>query len=147
MPTKPPLFRQETDYSCAPACLRMVLAAFGVEKTEEELRHLTGCLFDGTEPFGLVRAAQDLGFRNTRKYNLDFDELKLVLEQGYYPIVEIRTRISPDTPYLRHAVLVVRVAEGAVSLLDPARGEIEVPEDVFQQEWSLTRRLTILIQQ
>ena len=32
------LYQQETRYSCAPACLRMVLSAWGVEVEEAELR-------------------------------------------------------------------------------------------------------------
>lgn len=91
MPAKPPLYRQETEYSCAPACLRMVLASFGLLKTEQELCVLCDCTACGTDAFKLVEAARKLGFTNTRKYNnLTLDELRAELERGLYPIVYVR---------------------------------------------------------
>ncbi|MGH9846476.1 MAG: cysteine peptidase family C39 domain-containing protein [Blastocatellia bacterium] len=38
MPSKPPFHKQETGYSCVPACLRMVLGSFGLDVSEIELR-------------------------------------------------------------------------------------------------------------
>lgn len=35
--------KQETPYSCVPACLRMVLSSFGLELQEAELRTLCDC--------------------------------------------------------------------------------------------------------
>lgn len=72
---KPPLFPQETDFSCAVACLRMMLAAFGIARTEAELRALCDCDWEGTHAFELVEAARQLGLQNTGKYNLTFAEL------------------------------------------------------------------------
>ena len=67
MPAKPPLYLQETDYSCAPACLRMVLAAAGIEKTEEELRIVSNCDAEGTWPSEIVKTARSLGFENSQR--------------------------------------------------------------------------------
>ena len=64
MPDKPRLHKQETNYSCAPACLKMALESLGVTKSEQELRELCDCTFDseflpgGTEEFKLVMAAK-----------------------------------------------------------------------------------------
>ncbi len=48
MPVRPPYYKQETEYSCMAACLRMVLEHLGVVKTEKELRVLTDCDFDSS---------------------------------------------------------------------------------------------------
>lgn len=93
MPDKPPLHKQETEYSCAPACLKMVLDSFGDIYTEKELRELCDCTYDsvfllgGTDPhpFKLKAAAQFLGFVNTTIASPTFDELKAELGRG--PIV------------------------------------------------------------
>ena len=147
MPVKPPLYLQETDYSCAPACLRMVLAAAGIEKAEEELREISGCTLEGTEALAIVDAARSFGFQNTRKYNLDFDELKSSLAQNLYPIAYIKTRTGSQKLLQQHAVVVIEIKPGKVFLLDPApeRGEIEMAEAEFLQAWSAMRRLTILV--
>src|SRR5437763_5477884 len=124
MPDKPRFYKQETDYSGAPACLRMVLEALGVSKTEGELRDLSDCTVLATYAFNLVEAARALGFTATRKFNLDFDELKEQLENGFYPIVYIRARLLPDKPLQEHAAIVVAIVSNAIELLDPWRGEV-----------------------
>jgi ABC-type bacteriocin/lantibiotic exporter with double-glycine peptidase domain len=146
MPAKPPLYRQETEYSCAPACLRMVLASFGLLKTEQELCVLCDCAALGTDAFKLVEAARKLGFINTRKYNLTLDELKAELDRGLYPIVYVRAQLAPDTPFQEHAIVVTEITEDEVRILDPTRGRDVFFTSRFLREWELMRRLTILVE-
>jgi ABC-type bacteriocin/lantibiotic exporter with double-glycine peptidase domain len=49
MPSKLPFYKQEEPYSCAPACLRMVLAAKGYTVSESALRERCDCTFLGTD--------------------------------------------------------------------------------------------------
>jgi predicted double-glycine peptidase len=122
MPEKPPLYMQETGYSCAPACLRMVLACFGILETEERLIELSDCMPDGTRPLGLIDAAKACGFNQTRKYNqLSLEDLKHIIEQGMYPIVYVGVRLSPLSRPEKHAMVVVAVDENGVEALDPLR--------------------------
>lgn len=144
MPERPPYFAQETDYSCVPACLRMVLESLGISKSEEELRSLCDCTALATRAGDAVNAMRKLGFTKTRKYNLDVDSLKEQLGLGLYPIAFIG--VSSFGPKTQHAVVVVDIAENNVSL-DPLRGEITVTHEDFQDEWNRMRRLTILIEQ
>lgn len=146
MPVKPPLYLQKTEYSCAPACLRMVLASFGVLKTEQELCVLCDCNAWGTDAFKLVEAARNLGFTNTRKYNLTWDELKAELDRGLYPIVYIRTQLAPDTLFQEHAIVVTEITKDEVRILDPTRGETSFLQTNFLHEWGLMRQLTILVE-
>jgi ABC-type bacteriocin/lantibiotic exporter with double-glycine peptidase domain len=152
---KPPLRKQETLYSCAPACLRMVLESLGVFKTEQELRELCDCTYDsvflpgGTDPhpFKLKAAAQSLDFANTRIANLSFDELKSELERGLYPIVYIKTRLVSNKPLQLHAVVIAEIGEVVVEVIDPWRGEHVFSIEDFLTEWGLARRITILVEQ
>ena len=58
MAKTPPFYPQETDFSCAVACLRMVLSHLGVSKTEAELREICDCTIFGTAALELVLAAR-----------------------------------------------------------------------------------------
>jgi ABC-type bacteriocin/lantibiotic exporter with double-glycine peptidase domain len=80
----PPFYKQETRYSCAPACLRMVLSALGMDVEESHLRHLTDCTPLGTEAFQVIEAARHLGFPASRKYTFaSLDELASVVADDF----------------------------------------------------------------
>lgn len=146
MPEKPPLYKQEAGYSCAPACLRMVLAYFGIFETEERLIELSDCMPDGTRPLGLIDAARNYGFKETRKYNqLSLDDLKYIIEQKLYPIVYVGVCLSPLSRPEKHAMVVVAIDEDRVEVLDPLRGDIVFSHEEFESEWINTRQLTILV--
>jgi ABC-type bacteriocin/lantibiotic exporter with double-glycine peptidase domain len=144
MINKPPYFAQETEYSCAVACLRMVLAAQGIERTEEELRALCDCGEEGTHALKLIDAARQLGFANSRKHNLTIDELVAELNQEQFPIVFVRTRISGNPIPTQHAYVITEVKQESVSVLDPWQGEREIAIGEFEREWRQMLGLTIL---
>src|SRR5438445_12853876 len=52
---KVPHFRQELEYSCIPACVRMVLAHYGAIRTEADLRLLLDTKPTGTRAGNLMR--------------------------------------------------------------------------------------------
>lgn len=133
MADKPPLYRQETDYSCTPACLRMVLDSLGVNKSEEDLRRLSDCLYDGTSPLGAIDAARKCGFDQTRKHNLGvIDELQIIIDEGNYPIVYLGDAPLPNRRIPTHTVVVVATNDSGVLVLDPAHGELSVARAEFE---------------
>jgi ABC-type bacteriocin/lantibiotic exporter with double-glycine peptidase domain len=87
MPLKPPFHKQETRYSCVPACLRMVLGSCGVDISESALRTRCDCTPYGTDALMAVDAARALGCVKTAKYTLALEELQTVVTGGHYPIV------------------------------------------------------------
>ncbi len=65
---RPPFYAQEKDSSCLAACLRMVLAAYGVVHSERHLRDL--CEWTPQRSISstaAVAAARALGFIHTRE--------------------------------------------------------------------------------
>src|SRR5215831_13205006 len=84
-----PFYSQELKYSCVPACKRMALASFGLSLTEPELREMCDCTIFGTEAMRAVDAARQLGFANSVKHNLQFTELKTLVEDGHFPIAYV----------------------------------------------------------
>lgn len=137
---KPLHFFQAYPFSCVPTCLRMVLASFGVEKSEAELRSLCGCDETGTTPSNVVKAALECGFK-AYKSNLVFEDLEALISQNLNPIVYLR--ISEEASY-SHAVVVYEVTNKKVFVLDPEIGEREIEIKKFNEIWS--RGLTIVIE-
>src|SRR5262249_61312357 len=78
----PPFYPQETDFSCAVACLRMVLAHVGVLKSEAELRELCDCTIFGTSALQLLLAARKLGFTSSSKHTLTLADLTELTDHG-----------------------------------------------------------------
>ena len=151
MPDRPRLQKQETEYSCGPACLRMVLEAYGLSKTEGELRELTNCTVLGTTAWDVVLAARALGFPSTRKYTVNLEELREQIISGLYPIVFVRARLRLDLRRQEHYAVVTAASETQVELLDPWRGECSIPTEEFLQDWSRPvsdppRGLTIVVE-
>ncbi len=144
MPSKPPFFNQELKYSCVPACLRMVLASFGLNLTEPELREMCDCTVFGTDALKAVDAVRRLGFANSVKHNLQFSELRTLVENGHFPIAYVN--LEPiDVFDDEHALVVTQISDVAVSVHDPLRGEREIPIESFLSAWRIQRNLIILI--
>ena len=53
--------KQELPYSCLPACVRMVLAFYGLQRSESELRALLKTRPGGTSPAHVMLRLPDLG--------------------------------------------------------------------------------------
>jgi len=129
----------------------MVLEHLQLIRTEAELRALTDSEFEsafypgGATALRLVDAARQLGFLNSTKENLEFQELLWALSQGHFPIVYIAISLRPNTPLQSHAVVITEISEQGVRMLDPVRGEVTHAVEEFNAMWRLRRGLTILI--
>jgi ABC-type bacteriocin/lantibiotic exporter with double-glycine peptidase domain len=143
----PPLYIQETTYSCAPACLRMILASQGPLKTEEEVRSLCDCvdILGGTDAFKLVEAARSLGFQKSYKCNLDIDELERLVADGVRPIAFLGVRLSHRAGYQLHAAVILKVGR-SVALNDPLRQRLTLSRAEFFTEWNRARRLVVIVE-
>ena len=144
MPLKPPFHKQETRYSCVPACLRMVLGRFGVDISESALRTRCDCTPYGTDALMAVDAARALGFVKTAKYTLALEELKTVVRGGHYPIVFVDLHPIDGLDAI-HAMVVVDVSEQEMVVLDPLQGERRVPVYVFTAAWARRHNLAMLV--
>ena len=145
MPSKPPFHKQETPYSCVPACVRMVLASFGRELSEAALRVLCDCTPFGTEAINAVDAVRQLGFPDTGKHTLSLDELAVQVRRGLSPIVFVNT-LPIDGITGGHALVVVGIEQTDVAVYDPLHGERHLPRATFKSAWTMMHNLTLLIQ-
>ena len=113
-----PHFKQELLYTCIPACARMVLAFFGRQHTEAELRTLMRTHPNGT-PVRHLTELTHLGFA-VDFVTTDVAGLAAYLTSGLPPIALLDTISLPywsESCY--HVAVVVAVDDSWVYLNDP----------------------------
>ena len=74
-----PYFGQKKSSTCGPACVRMVLAYNGIERSEVELEDLCETSWLGNTCEELASGCQKLGFRAEVVENLAQDDLEGVM--------------------------------------------------------------------
>lgn len=94
---------------------------------------------------GVVAAARALGFIHSREENeLRLHDLRDALRAGLFPIVGVDLRAYGRLGL--HAQVVVSVTARGVRVHDPLLGNIATSLLVFEQAWSATDFLVILIE-
>lgn len=134
--TPVPHYRQSNPGACLPACVRMVLAALGDERTEAELASVLGSYAFGT-PASRVTRLSTLGYQVLFGSN-SLGELKRHLEHGFFPIVFVRADLLPWTHFGGfHALVLIEITPVDVALLDPALedGPTRLSVDGFLLAW------------
>jgi len=142
-----PHYQQELDYSCLAACVRMVMAYYGSEHTEGQLRSLLKTRPGGSSPAHVLLRLPSLGF--VAEYR--DGSLSYLLEQaraGHPSIVHVWT---PPLPHWKHeaihALVVTDVTDEAVWVNDPVlpSGLTAVPIEAFAHAWAATGHVTLVI--
>lgn len=148
-----PDVRQSTDYSCGAAALESILAYYGRDIDEENLRELLGTTADsGTYPDDIVLVAEELGFQALVKENLTIADLEESLREGVPVMVDGQAWRSSyefndswsDIVDDGHWMVVMGIDEKNVYFEDPyilgSRGYMSLQE--FEQRWHNARGLT-----
>ncbi|MBP9710925.1 MAG: C39 family peptidase [Candidatus Pacebacteria bacterium] len=116
---------QRTEYYCGPAILQIVLAAFGIRKTQRELARLakTDKEFGrasgketGTSITNMLRVLRSFGLHVDAGNNMTIVQLERALAQHKIPIVCFTERQEN----WGHYSLVSGFKNGYIKLLDPA---------------------------
>lgn len=135
--------KQERAYSCAVACLKMILEAFGKDIDESVLRRLCNTSELGTFADDIVSCAEELGF-NAEKTYLVVDDLKKLRGEDVYPIVYVNT-YSLNGIFATHAIIVEEIENNEVMIIDPVDGRRTIPLETFNNLWDACNNLTIII--
>ena len=128
-----------------PACLRMVLAGFGVEITEAELRRACDTTPLGTDALKAVDCARWLGFAQTAKHTLTVEALATLAASSVHPIAFV-SLLPIDGFRDTHALVIIEVSENAVVVYDPLAGERRLPLPTFNAAWAMRHNLAIIIE-
>jgi len=138
---------QELDYSCRPACVRMVLAFYGADYAEKDLRILFKTRMAGTSVVNVMLRLPELGFTATVT-RATFYELMRAVREGQPCIAQVFTGHLHywDVGWM-HDVVVVGFDEDAVLVNDPAFPDApkEVPREEFLTAWAAADQLMIEI--
>lgn len=126
-------YKQETNYTCGPACCRMILSKFGIEETEQNLvKILETKSHEGTGYEQLFKFAE--------KYNLDVlqgqdekdvNKLQELVNEGWGVIIAYSLDVPHFSVFLEHN-------GNHLFLMDPFRGE-RVAEHIkkFKHRWKV----------
>ena len=84
-----PFFRQETDYSCGLASMRMVLASLGIDKTEGELQIPMNYYSNGKAVWhkSFPNFAEQLKLTHITTRNSSLEDIEKLLNQDFRIIV------------------------------------------------------------
>jgi ABC-type bacteriocin/lantibiotic exporter with double-glycine peptidase domain len=117
--TPVPHYKQSNPGACLPACVRMVLAAFGDEYTEAQIAAALDSYEFGT-PASRVMRITELGYRVLYGPST-LEELEAHLKCRTLPIVFVQADLLPWADFGGfHALVLVQITATKVALLDPA---------------------------
>jgi len=143
-------YAQERPESCVPACLRMVLVAYGVDRSETELYICCQTDIDGTLPSAAAHCAQALGIEAIATRSIDLDGLLVHLKITSASLIAF-INLSPLLGVnVIHAVIVetIDIEAGQVQVIDPTyppTGRRRWTLGMFTIGWQLARRQVILM--
>ncbi|MBI3921622.1 MAG: C39 family peptidase [Armatimonadetes bacterium] len=128
--------RQETPYTCLPACIRMVLGYYGYAYSESQIAEWCNTTVLGTLVDQAVRGLLDAGHDALTQSDLDFDSLVDHTSQEVPPIATLEVAPLPKLIRFRHAVVVVGIEEEEVVCNDPTSGETtRLTKEDFLYAW------------
>lgn len=124
-------FRQRTGF-CGPATLKMVLAFYGVEKTEAELATLTGTNDEvAAEGDKLLEVAKSFGLKGFVKDFAELSDIKEYVMNKQIPVI-VDWFYKDDG----HYSVVVDVNDETILLQDPYLGYVRsLKPDTFYRIW------------
>lgn len=117
---KIPYYKQETEYTCGPACVRMILAYYGIKRSEKVLaRMLKTNKIIGTEHKNIADLFDNYGFDYIVRRRGRIGLLRRYFKRGWKLIVCFQYKGGS------HYSVVNRINWHSVYLLDPYNNEKE----------------------
>lgn len=141
-----PHFKQELNYSCVAACVRMVLAHYGRNESEANLRQLLGTTPHGTRAASVMRVAR-LGF-DVQFGASNLSQMQAALATNVPPIIFLLTgALDYWNVNDAHAVVLVNVDTTTAYLNDPFFDAFPQQTSLasFHQAWATTGHLAAVI--
>lgn len=128
------IFQQHDERDCGPVCLKSICAHYGARYSTAYLRDLTKTDSRGTNVYGLVDAAQQIGFDAVAIAGT-FEELVDSLRKGEICLPAIAHTIVKEG--FEHYVVIYALNPGdKLMICDPARGFVQMPIETFLTEWT-----------
>lgn len=128
-----PFFRQKTEYSCGPACLRMMFAYHHTRVGEEVISESAGTNpRTGTARAAMLRAARMHGFVCRMSSNGTWSDVLQSLKEGMPVLINYREPSKEEG----HYALVTGIRGDRVLLNDPWNGHpFSLPINELKRRW------------
>lgn len=133
MKLKIPFYKQDTDHTCGPATLQMVLSFLGDFKSEKFLSKEAHANHDiGTKHDAMIETARKEGFYCYVNKDSSVDEIKNFLSEGLPVIIHFAEPQAEE----EHYAVVVGLEKSDVILNDPWNGKnFKMAKKEFLSRW------------
>jgi ATP-binding cassette subfamily B protein len=123
--------KQRDISDCGAACLASVASYYKLEMPVARIRQIAGTDAKGTNVFGMIKAAEQLGFSAKGVKGVHDSLAKIPLPAIAHVVVE------RDKTQLQHYVVLYKVSNKEVHFMDPADGEMHsLTIEGFTKQWS-----------
>jgi len=120
--------KQHDEQDCGPACLATITKQYGLKIPISKIREVAGTDKQGTNVYGLIKAAEKLGF--TAKAVKGTKEA--LFEE--FPLPAIAHVIIDGT--LLHYMVIHKITKKEIIVADPAKGIVKYTPEEFYQLWT-----------
>lgn len=144
-----PYHQQNREYTCGPACLRMVLEYWGFQQDEVSLSMLCGTTLAGTGLAEIAEAARRLGFEAEWKRSVKFSDLIDALKREIPVMVMVDARLLHEIEMplpLGHLIVIFAIDTNTIFYHDPEAGAKRiVTRSIFTQAWGNLRKGMVIV--
>ena len=120
--------KQLDEKDCGPVCMAMIANYYGLDISITKLREYGGTDLQGTNILGLMKIAEKLGFNAD---GVRAEKLESLYEINVPAIAHIVTKEG-----FQHFVIIERVKNNKVIIVDPAIGRGEQTLEEFSKSWT-----------
>ncbi len=126
------IIKQHDERDCGASCLSMIASYYGLKQPISKYRELTKTDRNGANFYGLVDAAEKMGF-SAEALSGDMNELIEGINDGSIKFPFIAHIITED--YMQHFVVVLNIKNGKFIIADPAKGKVKYTHEKFNELW------------
>lgn len=130
-------FKQSDSSRCGPACVRAVLAYYGIDTTEDSVARRCGWSYElGCDDFGMVTALCDFGVKAEISNRSELKDLEYWVRHHIPVIADVFVGGEIDDLPNGHSVVVVDIDREKVYVMDPAVGQVRgIARGEFERVW------------
>ena len=120
--------KQHDITDCGAACLASIAAHFKLNFPIARIRQYAGTDKKGTNVFGLIKAAEKLGF-DAKGVRGDFESLFKIPKPAIAHVI-VKEK-------LHHYIVVYEISKSHITVMDPGSGKMErITHEAFKKEWT-----------
>lgn len=127
------IIMQHDERDCGAACIAMIAAYYGCEKSLQFFRNLTNTDKEGVNVYGLIQASEKIGI-NAEALEGSSDELLNSIGNGSIKLPIIAHIISEQG--FPHFVVIYKISKDTIHIADPGKGKIVEKTSTFFEKWT-----------